>query len=80
MLEALASLVIGAVVLAVVLLDGLSRSGPVAVAGLAAYTLARQFILSLRAEPPQRWRYGRQLTVAAAAVALIASVVLLARG
>jgi phosphatidylglycerol---prolipoprotein diacylglyceryl transferase len=79
LLEALASLVIGGAVLAVVLLDGLPRSGPVAVAGLAAYTLVRQFILSLRAEPPERWRYGRQLTIAAAAVALIVSVVLLAR-
>jgi phosphatidylglycerol:prolipoprotein diacylglycerol transferase len=80
LLEALASLVIGGAVLAVVLADGLARSGPVAVAGLAAYTLARQFILGLRAEPPQRWRYGRQLTVAAAAFALIVSVVLLVRG
>jgi phosphatidylglycerol---prolipoprotein diacylglyceryl transferase len=80
LLEALASLVVGGAVLAVVLLDGLAKSGPVAVAGLAAYTLARQFILSLRAEPPERWRYGRQLTIAAAAVALVVSVVLLARG
>ncbi|MGH3255405.1 MAG: prolipoprotein diacylglyceryl transferase family protein [Streptosporangiaceae bacterium] len=80
LLEALASLVIGGAVLAVVLLDGLPKSGPVAVAGLAAYTLVRQFILSMRAEPPERWRYGRQLTIAAAAVALIVSVVLLARG
>jgi phosphatidylglycerol---prolipoprotein diacylglyceryl transferase len=80
LLEALASLVIGGAVLTVVLLDGLPRSGPVAVAGLAAYTLARQFILSLRAEPPERWRHGRQLTMTAAAVALVASVVLLARG
>ena len=80
LLEALTSLVIGGAVLAVVVLDGLPRSGPVAVAGLAAYTLVRQFILSLRAEPPERWRYGRQLTIAAAAVALIVSVVLLARG
>jgi phosphatidylglycerol:prolipoprotein diacylglycerol transferase len=79
LLEALASLVIGGAVLAVALLHGLPRSGPVAVAGLAAYTLVRQFILSLRAEPPERWRYGRQLTMAAAAVALIVSVVLLAR-
>jgi phosphatidylglycerol:prolipoprotein diacylglycerol transferase len=79
LLEALASLVIGGAVLAVALLHGLPRSGPVAVAGLAAYTLVRQFILSLRAEPPERWRYGRQLTIAAAAVALIVSAVLLAR-
>ena len=51
-----------------------------AVAGLAAYTLSRQFILGLRSEPPLRWRYGRQVTAAAAAVVLIGSVALLARG
>ncbi len=65
--------------LAVVLLTGLPRSGPVAVAGLAAYTLSRQFILGLRAEPRQ-WRYGRRVTAAAAVIALIMSAVLLARG
>jgi phosphatidylglycerol---prolipoprotein diacylglyceryl transferase len=80
LLEALASLVIGVAVLAVVLTLGLARSGPVAVAGLAAYTLARQFIVTLRADPPQHWRYGRRATTVVAAVALIASVVLLARG
>ena len=74
----LASLVVGVVVLAVVLLAGLSRSGPVAVAGLAGYTLCRQFILGLRAEPPAHWRHGRQVTAAAAALALIASAALLA--
>ncbi len=79
LLEALASLVIGGAVLAVVLTLGLARSGPVAVAGLAAYTLARQFIVGLRAAPPQHWRYGRQASTAAAVIALIASVVLLAR-
>jgi phosphatidylglycerol---prolipoprotein diacylglyceryl transferase len=78
LLEALAALVIGGSVLAVVLLLGLARSGPVAVAGLAAYTLSRQFILGLRAEPPRRWRYGRTVTIAV--VALIASVALLASG
>jgi phosphatidylglycerol---prolipoprotein diacylglyceryl transferase len=78
LLEALAALVIGLVVLAVVLLVGLPRSGPVAVAGLAAYTLSRQFILGLRAEVPQRWRHGRQVTAVAAAIVLIASVALLA--
>lgn len=78
LLEAVASLVIGGAVLAVILTLGLARSGPVAVAGLAAYTLARQFIVGLRAEPPQHWRYGRQATTAVAAIALIASVVLLA--
>jgi phosphatidylglycerol---prolipoprotein diacylglyceryl transferase len=77
LLEALAALVVGLGVLSFVLLAGLARSGPVAVAGLAAYTLGRQFILPLRAEPPRRWRYGRQVTTAAAAIALVASVIVL---
>jgi phosphatidylglycerol:prolipoprotein diacylglycerol transferase len=79
LLEALASLILGVVVLAVVLSAGLSRSGPVAAAGLAGYTLSRQFILSLRADPPRHWRYGRPATVTVAALVLIASAVLLAR-
>jgi phosphatidylglycerol---prolipoprotein diacylglyceryl transferase len=79
LLEALAALISGVVVLAVVLALGLSRSGPVAVVGLATYTLARQVILGLRAEP-RVWRYGRRVTAAVAAVALIAGIVLLARG
>jgi len=80
LLEALASLVIGVAVVAVVVTLGLARSGPVAVAGLAAYTLARQFIVGLRAEPPTHWRYGRQVTTAVVVIALIGSVALLARG
>ena len=80
LLEALAALVIGMAVLAVALLDGLERSGPATVAGLAAYTLSRQFILGLRSEPPLRWRYGRQVTAAAAIIVLIAGLALLARG
>ena len=80
LLEALAALVIGVAVLAVVLLAGLQRAGPAAVAGLAAYTLSRQFILGLRSEPPLRWRYGRQVTATAAIIVLIASLALLARG
>ena len=77
LLEALAALISGVVVLVVVLALGLSRSGPVAIVGLAAYTLGRQFILGLRAEP-RVWRYGRRVTAVAAVVALIAGVVLLA--
>jgi hypothetical protein len=50
----------------------------VAVVGLAAYTLARQFILGLRAEP-RVWPYGRRVTGAIAALALIAGIVLLIR-
>jgi phosphatidylglycerol---prolipoprotein diacylglyceryl transferase len=78
LLEALAALVSGVAVLAVVLAEGLARSGPVAVVGLAVYTLCRQFILGLRAEP-RVWRYGRPVTGAIAALALILGVVLLVR-
>jgi phosphatidylglycerol:prolipoprotein diacylglycerol transferase len=78
LLEALSALISGGAVLIVVLVDGLARSGPVAVVGLAAYTLARQFILGLRAEP-RVWPYGRRLTGAIAALALIAGIVLLVK-
>jgi phosphatidylglycerol---prolipoprotein diacylglyceryl transferase len=74
--EALFALISGGAVLIVVLVDGLARSGPVAVVGLAAYTLARQFILGLRAEP-RVWRYGRRVTGTIAALALIAGIILL---
>jgi phosphatidylglycerol:prolipoprotein diacylglycerol transferase len=76
LLEALSALISGGVVLVVVLIDGLARSGPVAVVGLAAYTLARQAILGLRAEP-RVWRYGRPVTATIAALALIVGIVLL---
>jgi phosphatidylglycerol:prolipoprotein diacylglycerol transferase len=76
LLEALSALISGVTVLIVVLVDGLSQSGPVAVVGLAAYTLARQFILGLRAEA-RVWRYGRRVTGTIAALALIAGIVLL---
>ncbi len=79
LLEALSALISGGAVLAVVLADGLARSGPVAVVGLAVYTLCRQFILGLRAEA-RVWRYGRRVTGAIAALALIAGIVLLIRG
>jgi phosphatidylglycerol---prolipoprotein diacylglyceryl transferase len=79
LLEALAALISGLTVLVVVLVSGLPRSGPVAIIGLAVYTLCRQFILGLRAEP-RVWRYGRPVTATAAAVALIVGVILLARG
>jgi phosphatidylglycerol:prolipoprotein diacylglycerol transferase len=78
LLEALSALISGGVVLIVVLVDGLARSGPVAVVGLAAYTLARQFILGLRAED-RVWPYGRRVTGAIAILALIAGIVLLVK-
>ena len=79
LLEALSALISGGAVLAVVLAVGLARSGPVAVVGLAAYTLFRQVILGLRAEP-RVWRYGRRVTGTIAALALIAGIVLLITG
>jgi phosphatidylglycerol---prolipoprotein diacylglyceryl transferase len=78
LLEALSALISGGVVLVVVLIDGLAQSGPVAVVGLAAYTLARQAILGLRAEP-RVWRYGPPVTATIAALALIVGIVLLVR-
>ncbi len=78
LLEALAALVSGLAVLAVVLAAGLARSGPVAVVGLAFYTLCRQLVLGLRAEP-RVWSYGRRVTGAIAVLALIAGVILLVR-
>ena len=76
--ESLSALISGGAVLIVVLVDGLARSGPVAVVGLAAYTLARQFILGLRAEP-RVWQYGRRVTGTIAALALIAGIILLVK-
>jgi phosphatidylglycerol---prolipoprotein diacylglyceryl transferase len=79
LLEAASAMITGLAVLAVVLIVGLQRSGPVAVAGLAAYTLGRQFALGLRSEP-RRFRHGRQVTMAVAVVVLIVSLALLGRG
>ena len=73
--EAWTALVIGGAALATVLTVGLARSGPVAVIGLAAYTLIRQGILGLRDEP-RAWRFGRPVTATIAALALGAGVLL----
>jgi phosphatidylglycerol:prolipoprotein diacylglycerol transferase len=78
LLEALAALLSGVTVLAVVLAEGLARSGPVAVVGLAVYTVCRQFILGMRAEA-RVWRHGRLVTGALAVIALIAGIILLVR-
>jgi len=48
------------------------------VAALAAYTLVRQGLLYLRAEP-RKTRLGGLVTAALAALVLIAAVILLAR-
>jgi phosphatidylglycerol:prolipoprotein diacylglycerol transferase len=78
LLEAGAALISGVTVLVVVLAEGLARSGPAAVVGLAVYTLGRQFILGLRAEP-RVWRHGRLVTGTIAVLALITGIILLVR-
>jgi phosphatidylglycerol:prolipoprotein diacylglycerol transferase len=77
LLEAWTALGIGAAALATVLAAGLPRSGPVAIIGLAAYTLVRQRIFDLR-DQSRHWRYGRLVTTTLAALALIAGIVLFA--
>jgi phosphatidylglycerol:prolipoprotein diacylglycerol transferase len=79
-LEALLALAAGLAALAVVLFLGPARSGPVAPAALASYTLGRQFLLGLRAEPPRRSPRTGPVTAAAAAAVLIASLTVLALG
>jgi phosphatidylglycerol:prolipoprotein diacylglycerol transferase len=80
LLEAALALLAGLAALVTVLLAGLGRSGPVAVAALAAYTLGRQFILGLRADPPRRSAHGRLVTAVAATAVLIASIAVLELG
>ncbi len=80
LLEAALALLAGLAALVTVLLAGLDRSGPVTVAALAAYTLGRQFILGLRADPPRRLAHGRLVTTAAATAVLIASIAVLELG
>jgi phosphatidylglycerol:prolipoprotein diacylglycerol transferase len=80
LLEAALALLAGLAALVTVLLAGLGRSWPAAVAALAAYTLGRQFLLGLRADPPRMFARGRPLTAAAAAIVVIASIAVLTIG
>jgi phosphatidylglycerol:prolipoprotein diacylglycerol transferase len=61
----------------VAVLDHGPAGGAFFVGGLAAYTLVRQGLLRLRAEP-RKTRLGGPIVAALAALALIAAVVLLA--
>jgi hypothetical protein len=62
------------------LLAGPARSGPAAIAALAVYTLGRQLLLGLRADPPRRSAHGGHVTAAISAVALISGLALLTAG
>jgi phosphatidylglycerol:prolipoprotein diacylglycerol transferase len=79
LLEALLALVVGLAALAVVVLAGPGRPGAVFIGALAAYTLGRQFLLPLRAES-RRTRSGRLVTIAVAALALVAAVIIAVAG
>ena len=77
LLELVLAGILGLGALAVVLGHG-PAGGAIFVAALAAYTLVRQGLLHLRAEP-RKTRLGGLLTAALAAFVLIAAVVLLVR-
>ncbi len=77
LLESVLALSLGLLVLVAILGHGLA-GGAYFVASLAAYTLGRQGLLRLRAEP-RKTRLGGLVTGALAALVLIAAVVLLAR-
>ncbi len=77
LLESVLALSLGLLVLLAVLGHG-PAGGAFLVAGLAAYTLGRQGLLRLRAEP-RKTRLGGLVTAALAALVLVAAVVFLAR-
>jgi len=77
LLESVLALSLGLGVLGVVLGHG-PTDGAFFVAALAAYTLGRQGLLHLRAEP-RKTRLGGLVTSALAALVFVAAVVLLAR-
>lgn len=77
LLESLLALSLGLGVLVAILVYG-PKGGAFFIAALAAYTLVRQGILRLRAEP-RRTKLGGPVTAIIAALVLIAAVVLLVR-
>jgi phosphatidylglycerol---prolipoprotein diacylglyceryl transferase len=76
LIESLVCLMIGLVALDLVLGRNHGAPGAVVVGALAAYTLARQFLLPFRAEP-RKTSLGRVLTIAAAVAVLVADLALI---
>lgn len=76
-MESVLCLAIGLITLLLVLIGGLGSSGAVFIGAVAAYTLGRQLILPLRAEPRQT-STGRVLILGASAAVLVADVALAA--
>ena len=79
-MEAALALAAGTLAAGAMLLAGPARSGPAAIAALAVYTLGRQFLLGLRADPPRRSPHGGHVTAAISAAVLISGLALLAAG
>jgi phosphatidylglycerol---prolipoprotein diacylglyceryl transferase len=76
LIESLVCLLIGLAALDLVLAGRQGVPGAVLVGGLAVYTLARQFLLSFRAEP-RKTALGPALTIAAATLVLIPDLALI---
>ena len=74
LMESLVCLAIGAAAFVVIVHGPPSMAGTTFVGSVAAYTLWRQLLLPLRAEP-RKTTLGRPLTMAVAAAALIADIV-----
>lgn len=73
LMEASLCLTIGLIALILVLAIPLARSGVIFVGALATYTLGRQFLLPLRAEP-RKTSMGRFLAIGISALVLVADV------
>lgn len=73
LIESLVSLVVAVGTLILVLRWTPARPGGIFLGGVATYTLGRQFLLPLRARPLYT-RFGRPITVGAAAIALVAAI------
>ena len=73
--ESLACLLIAVAALAAFLRFGSSAGGAVFAGALAAYTLARQGLLALRAQP-RRWALAQPVTLAVATAVLVADILM----
>jgi hypothetical protein len=76
-LESLVCLLLGAAALVAFLWFGRLAGGVVFIGAMAAYTLVRQGLLALRAEP-RRWALARPVTIAVTATALFADILIAA--
>lgn len=75
LMEAVLCLTIGVVTLILILASPPGRPGVIFAGALATYTLGRQFLLPLRAEP-RKTSMGRFLTIGASSLVLVTAIVL----